>query len=74
MVVVEAVNGNTKGLLGRSRGCKNLRYVLPRARRQAVTQTGFVGLKKAAWNAGSRRGHISNFVHRQPDASGPRGK
>jgi transposase len=46
--VVEAVNGNIKALLRRGRGCKNLRYLLLKAQRMAVTKTEFIALQKAA--------------------------
>jgi len=46
--VVEAVNGNIKSLLRRGRGYKNLRYLLLKAQRMAVTKTEFVVFKKAA--------------------------
>lgn len=46
--VVEAVNGNIKALLRRGRGYKNLRYLLLKAQRMAVTKTEFVVLQKAA--------------------------
>jgi transposase len=46
--VVEAVNGNIKTLLRRSRGYKNLAYLLLKAQRMAVTKTEFVVLQKAA--------------------------
>ena len=45
--VVEAVNGNIKSLLRRGRGYKNLRYLLLKAQRMAVTRTEFVVFKKA---------------------------
>jgi transposase len=48
MGVVEAVNGNIKSLLRRGRGYKNLRYLLLKAQRMAVTKTEFVVFKKAA--------------------------
>ena len=48
MGVVEAVNGNIKSLLRRGRGYKNLRYLLLKAQRMAVTRTEFVAFKKAA--------------------------
>ena len=48
MGVMEAVNGNIKSLLRRGRGYKNLRYLLLKAQRMAVTKTEFVVLKKAA--------------------------
>jgi len=46
--VVEAVNGNTKSLLRRGRGYRNLQYLLLKARRMAATSTEFVVFKKAA--------------------------
>jgi len=46
--VVEAINGNIKSLLRRGRGYKNLRYLLLKAQRMAVTQTEFVVFRKAA--------------------------
>jgi hypothetical protein len=46
--VVEAVNGNIKSLLRRGRGYKNLRYLLLKAQRMAVTKTDFITLQKAA--------------------------
>ena len=48
MGVVEAVNGNIKSLLRRGRGYKNLRYLLLKAQRMAVSRTEFVAFKKAA--------------------------
>lgn len=48
MGVVEAVNGNIKTLLRRGRGYKNLRYLLLKAQRMAVTKTEFVVFAKAA--------------------------
>lgn len=46
--VVEAINGNIKALLRRGRGYTNLRYLLLKAQRQAVTKTEFVAFKRAA--------------------------
>ncbi len=48
--VVEAINGNIKSLLRRGRGCgyKNLRYLLLKAQRMAVTKAEFVAFRKAA--------------------------
>ena len=46
--VVEAINGNIKTLLRRGRGYKNLRYLLLKAQRMAVTGTEFVAFRKAA--------------------------
>ena len=48
MGVVEAINGNLKTLLRRGRGYKNLRYLLLKAQRMAVTRTEFVVFQKAA--------------------------
>jgi transposase len=46
--VVEAINGNIKALLRRGRGYKNLRYLLLKAQRMAVTKTEFVVFTKVA--------------------------
>jgi transposase len=49
--VVEAVNGNIRMLINRGRGYKNLRYMLLKAKRMAVTNIEFIaihGIKKAA--------------------------
>ena len=49
--VVEALNGNIRMLINRGRGYKNLRYLLLKAKRMAVTNLQFVELqqvKKAA--------------------------
>lgn len=46
--VVEAINSNIKSLLRRGRGYKNLRYLLLKAQRMAVTKTEFVAFRKAA--------------------------
>ena len=46
--VVEAINGNIKTLLRSGRGYKNLRYLLLKAQRMAVTKTEFIVLQKAA--------------------------
>jgi len=48
MGVVESVNGNIKSLLRRGRGYKNLRYLLLKAQRMAVTRTEFIAFRKAA--------------------------
>jgi len=48
MGVVEAVNGNIKSLLRRGRGYSNLRYLLLKVQRMAVTKTEFVVFRKAA--------------------------
>ena len=48
MGVVEAINGNIKSLLRRGRGYKNLRYLLLKAQRMAVTRMEFVTLREAA--------------------------
>ena len=49
--VVEAVNGNIRMLINRGRGYKNLRYLLLKAKRLAVTNVEFNAVcivKKAA--------------------------
>jgi transposase len=49
--VVEAVNGNIRMLINRGRGYTNLRYLLLKAKRMAVTNIEFIavaGVKKAA--------------------------
>lgn len=46
--MVEAINGNIKALLRRGRGYKNLRYLLLKAQRMAVSRTEFVVFQKAA--------------------------
>ena len=46
--VVEAVNGNIKALLRRGRGYRDLKYLLLKAQRLAVTKTEFIALEKAA--------------------------
>ena len=49
--VVEAVNGNIRMLINRGRGYKNLRYLLLKVKRLAVTNVEFIAvrsMKKAA--------------------------
>ena len=49
--VVEAINGNIRMLINRGRGYKNMRYLLLKAKRMAVTNTEYVAfqrIKKAA--------------------------
>ena len=49
--MVEALNGNIRMLINRGRGYKNVRYLLLKAKRMAVTNAEFVELqqiKKAA--------------------------
>jgi transposase len=46
--VVEAINGNIKALLRRGRGYTNLRYLLLKVQRLAVTRTEFIALRKVA--------------------------
>ena len=49
--VVEAVNGNIRMLINRGRGYRNLRYLLLKAKRMAVTNIEFIAVhtvKKAA--------------------------
>jgi transposase len=48
MGMVEAINGNIKALLRRGRGYTNLRYLLLKAQRLAVTKTEYLVLEKAA--------------------------
>lgn len=45
--VVEAVNANIRLLINRGRGYKNLRYLLLKAKRMAVTNTELVGFRVA---------------------------
>jgi hypothetical protein len=48
--VVEAINGNIRMLINRGRGYKNIRYLLLKAKRMAVTNTqyaAFQNVKKA---------------------------
>jgi transposase len=44
--VVEAVNGNIRMLINRGRGYKNLRYLLLKAKRMAVTNVEFVAVHR----------------------------
>ena len=44
--VVEATNGNIRMLINRGRGYKNMRYLLLKVRRMAVTDTEYVALQK----------------------------
>ena len=44
--VVEAVNGNIRMLINRGRGYKNLRYMLLKAQRAAVTNVEFIALSR----------------------------
>jgi transposase len=46
--VVEAINGNIRMLINRGRGYQNLRYLLLKAKRMAVTNTEFVVFRKTA--------------------------
>jgi transposase len=49
--VVEAINGNIRMLINRGRGYKNMRYLLLKAKRMAVTNTEYVAfqqIRKAA--------------------------
>lgn len=45
--VVEAVNGNIRMLINRGRGYKNLRYLLLKAKRVAVTNVEFLAVQRA---------------------------
>jgi len=54
--VVEAVNGNIRMLINHGRGYTNIRYLLLKAQRMAVTNTKYVAfqkIRKAAENAPS---------------------
>ncbi len=44
--VVEALNGNIRMLINRGRGYKNVRYLLLKAKRMAVTNAKFVELQQ----------------------------
>ena len=44
--VVEAINSNIRMLINRGRGYKNMRYLLLKARRLAVTNTEYVAIRK----------------------------
>ena len=44
--VVEAINGNIRMLINRERGYKNVRYLVLKVRRMAVTNTEYVALQK----------------------------
>ena len=44
--VVEAVNGNIRMLINRGRGYKNLRYLLLKAKRMAVTNIEFIAVQR----------------------------
>ena len=46
--VVEAINGNIRMLINRGRGYKNLRYLLLKVKRIAVTNTEYVAFQKTA--------------------------
>jgi len=43
--VVEAVNGNIRMLISRGRGYQNLRYLLLKAQRMAVTNIEFIAVR-----------------------------
>ena len=45
--VVEAINGNIRMLINRGRGYKNMRYLLLKAKRMAVTNTEYVAFQKS---------------------------
>jgi len=44
--VVEAVNGNIRMLINRGRGYKNLRYLLLKAKRMALTNVEFLAVQR----------------------------
>jgi len=45
--VVEAINGNIRMLINRGRGYKNMRYLLLKAKRMALTNTEYVAFQKS---------------------------
>ena len=44
--VVEAINGNIRMLINRGRGYKNMRYLLLKAKRMAVTNTEYIAFQR----------------------------
>jgi hypothetical protein len=44
--VVEAINGNIRMLINRGRGYTNMRYLLLKSQRMAVTNTEYIAFKK----------------------------
>ncbi len=44
--VVEAINGNIRMLINRGRGYRNMRYLLLKAERMAVTNAAYVAFQK----------------------------
>jgi hypothetical protein len=46
--VVEAVNGNIRMLINRGRGYRNLRYLLLKAKRAAVTSVEFLAVRRVS--------------------------
>ena len=46
--VVEAVNANIRMLINRGRGYQNLRYLLLKAKRMAVTNVEFLAVQRVA--------------------------
>ena len=44
--VVKALNGNIRMLINRGRGYQNVRYLLLKAKRQAVTNVEFIAVSK----------------------------
>ena len=49
--VVEAINANIRMLINRGRGYKNMRYLLLKAKRMAVTNTEFAVFRKTTMAA-----------------------
>src|SRR5207244_11792355 len=49
--VVEAINGNIRMLINRGRGYKNMRYLLLKAKRLAVTNTDYVDYRQIKTDA-----------------------
>ena len=44
---MEAIHGNIRMLINRGRGYKNMRYLLLKAKRMAVTNTEYVAFNKS---------------------------
>ena len=57
--VVEAVNANIRMLINRGRGYKNLRYLLLKAKRVAVTNVEFLAVRRVL-KVASKRGVLSD--------------
>jgi hypothetical protein len=64
MGVVEAVNGNIRMLINRGRGYKNLRYLLLKAKRLAVSNLELLAVRRIAKAA--KYAHSVSFSLRAP--------